>query len=149
MTTVLVSGGFDPLHVGHVRLVNAAADLGDRLWVILNNDNWLMAKKGYVFMPQAERKEVLKAMRAVERVILTDHADDPDDMSVCPVIHRLRLSTADELIFANGGDVTSANTREHDFCLQTGITLMFNIGGDKVQSSSSLVDNIVRTLDGA
>ena len=56
---VAVSGGWDPVHIGHVRLFNEAKKLGDELVVILNNDNWLRKKKGFVFMPQAERKEIL------------------------------------------------------------------------------------------
>lgn len=80
---VAVSGGFDPLHRGHVRLFQEAKKLGDKLIVILNNDNWLKAKKGYAFMPQEERKEVIKAMAMVDEVILTKHPCNPKDMSVC------------------------------------------------------------------
>ena len=68
---VAVSGGFDPIHIGHVRMFERARALGDELVVILNNDNWLRAKKGFAFMPEKERKEVIEALRAVDRVVIT------------------------------------------------------------------------------
>ncbi|MDO8470406.1 MAG: adenylyltransferase/cytidyltransferase family protein, partial [bacterium] len=96
---VAVSGGFDPIHIGHVRLFEAAKKMGDELVVILNNDNWLRKKKGEVFMRQQERKEIVQALRAVDRVIYTSHARDPKDMSVSKDLLRLKPD-----IFANGGD---------------------------------------------
>src|ERR1700722_15179026 len=81
--TVAVSGGFDPLHIGHVRMFEEARTLGDRLVVILNNDAWLRAKKGYVFMQQDERAEIIRALRAVDEVFITLHDENPKDMSVC------------------------------------------------------------------
>ena len=74
---VAVSGGFDPLHIGHVRLFQEARKLGGELLVILNNDNWLLKKKGFVFMPQEERMEILEALSVVDRVVLTNHPPDP------------------------------------------------------------------------
>ncbi len=70
---VAISGGFDPIHIGHIRLINEAKALGDELVVIMNNDHWLRAKKGYIFMPQKERKELLMALSAVDKVIYTSH----------------------------------------------------------------------------
>ena len=70
-TVVAVSGGFDPVHIGHIRLFKSAKKLGDKLCIILNNDNWLMKKKGYVFMPQVERKELLEALVGVDKVLIT------------------------------------------------------------------------------
>ncbi len=141
---VAVSGGFDPVHIGHVRMFNEARALGDELVVILNNDNWLRKKKGYVFMPQEERKEVIEALRAVDRVIFTEHGEDPGDMSVVAELRRLRPD-----VFANGGDRKEHNTPEGDVCEELGIAMAFNVGkGGKVQSSSWLVDK-QRTHDGA
>ena len=68
-----MSGGFDPIHVGHVRMFQEAKKLGDELVVILNNDNWLKKKKGYAFMPEEERKEVIEGLRPVDRVIISGH----------------------------------------------------------------------------
>ena len=80
---VVVSGGFDPVHIGHLRMFEEAKKLGDYLIVILNNDNWLKKKKGYIFMPENERMEILKGFRAIDEVVLTSHKESPTDMSVC------------------------------------------------------------------
>ena len=77
-----VSGGWDPVHIGHVRLFKEAKKLGDQLIVIVNNDNWLMKKKGYIFMPQKERKELIESLKPVDKVVLTSHKPNPKDMSV-------------------------------------------------------------------
>ena len=134
---VATSGGFDPVHIGHVRMFEAAKRLGDKHVVILNNDNWLMAKKGYAFMPQKERKEVLAALRAVDEVVLTRHPETPTDMSVAKELRRLKPD-----IFCNGGDRKGrSDTPESRVCEELGIEMVFNVGrGGKVQSSSWLVD---------
>lgn len=133
---VAVSGGFDPIHVGHVRLFKEAKALGDELVVILNNDNWLMAKKGFVFMPEKERKEVLEALREVDRVVLTGHPEKPSDMSVSAELRKIKPD-----IFANGGDRTKDNIPEVAVCQEIDCKLVFNIGkGGKVQSSSWLIE---------
>src|SRR3990167_1966353 len=79
---VAVSGGMDPIHIGHIRLIQDARKLGDKLVVILNNDNWLKKKKGHIFMHQNERREVLKSIEGVSEVVLTHHPKNPKDMSV-------------------------------------------------------------------
>jgi D-beta-D-heptose 7-phosphate kinase/D-beta-D-heptose 1-phosphate adenosyltransferase len=133
---VAVSGGFDPVHIGHVRMFNEARALGDELVVILNNDNWLALKKGFAFMPQDERKEVIEAFAAVDRVILTSHEPGATDMSVCRELEELRPD-----IFANGGDRKSDNIPEYALCERLGIEMAFNVGqGGKVQSSSWLIE---------
>ena len=134
-TVVAVSGGFDPVHVGHVRLFEAARELGDRLVVILNNDHWLRVKKGFVFMPERERRELIAAFRAVDRVMLTGHGPKPKDMSVCGELGRLKPD-----VFANGGDRTLRNIPEVAVCRRIGCRMVFNVGqGGKVQSSSWLL----------
>lgn len=133
---VAVSGGFDPVHIGHIRMFEAARRLGDELVVILNNDNWLRKKKGYVFMEQEERKEILEALRAVDRVMFTKHGPDAEDMSVCAELRALKPD-----IFANGGDRKQDNVPEVAVCAEIGSEMVFNVGhGGKVQSSSWLVD---------
>jgi D-beta-D-heptose 7-phosphate kinase/D-beta-D-heptose 1-phosphate adenosyltransferase len=135
---VAVSGGFDPVHIGHVRMFNEAKKLGDELVVILNNDNWLRAKKGYTFMPEHERKEIIEAFDAVDRVIVTSHPEDPSDMSVCDELKMLRPH-----IFANGGDRTNKNVPEIPVCEEIECQMVYNIGqGGKVQSSSWLVGKV-------
>ncbi|MBI4142963.1 adenylyltransferase/cytidyltransferase family protein [Candidatus Uhrbacteria bacterium] len=133
--TVSVSGGFDPLHIGHVRMFAEARALGDRLVVILNNDHWLRQKKGNAFMPEQERKEIIEHIRGVDEVILTSHGPNPTDRSVCAEIERIRPN-----IFANGGDRFMDNTPEVAVCDRIGCRMVFNIGhGGKVQSSSWLL----------
>lgn len=132
---VAVSGGYDPLHIGHVRLFKEAKKLGDELVVILNNDNWLKKKKGFIFMPQEERKELIEALSVVDRVVISKHTPDPDDMSV---LNELRSVKPD--IFANGGDRTEKNIPEIDVCNEISCEMVFNVGeGGKVQSSSWLL----------
>lgn len=138
LITVAVSGGFDPIHIGHVRLFQHAKKLGDRLVVILNNDNWLMKKKGHVFMPQKERKEIIEAIRGVDGVFITKHARNPKDMSIC---RELRILHPD--IFGNGGDRMLKNIPEVKVCRKLGIKMKFGLGhGGKVQSSSWLIGKI-------
>lgn len=140
ITIVAISGGFDPLHIGHVRLFQEARKLGDKLIVILNNDNWLRAKKGYVFMPQEERKEIIKALAMVDEVALTNHPPNPKDMSVCAELASLKPH-----IFANGGDRTLKNIPEVAICEKKGCKMVFGVGqGGKVQSSSWLLEKYSR-----
>ena len=96
---VAVSGGFDPLHIGHVRMFQEATKAGDKLIVIVNNDHWLRKKKGKEFMPEEERAEVIKALGCVDEVILTKHSENPQDLSVCESLREIKPD-----IFANGGD---------------------------------------------
>mgnify|MGYP001591223915 CR=1 FL=1 len=132
---VAVSGGMDPLHIGQVRMMQEAKKLGDTLVVILNNDNWLHAKKGYVFMPEQERKEIIEALGCVDSVLLTSHTEDSEDMSVCAELRQLQPQ-----IFANGGDRKLENIPEVAVCDDIGCKMVFNTGeGGKVQSSSWLV----------
>ena len=147
---VAVSGGFDPIHVGHTRLFKEAKSLGDELVVILNNDSWLKKKKGFVLMTQAERKEIIESLKPVDRVILTKHRKNPKDMSVCAELANLRPN-----IFANGGDRTVKDAKsassslnpEQILCKKLGIKMVFNVGrGGKIQSSSWLVKKFPKTI---
>jgi cytidyltransferase-like protein len=143
ITWVAVSGGFDPIHVGHIRMFKQARKLGDRLVVIVNNDNWLHAKKGYAFMPEKERVELIGSLPFVDKVVLTDHAKDDPDMSVARALARLKPD-----VFANGGDRKSmSDIPEARICAELGITMVFNVGkGGKVQSSSWMVKKASRPI---
>jgi D-beta-D-heptose 7-phosphate kinase/D-beta-D-heptose 1-phosphate adenosyltransferase len=135
---IAVSGGFDPVHIGHVRMFNEAKKLGDELVVIINNDNWLRAKKGYAFMPETERKEIILSFESVDRVIISSHPEDPSDMSVCDELKFIKPH-----IFANGGDRTNKNVPEIPVCEEIGCKMIYNVGeGGKVQSSSWLVKKL-------
>lgn len=139
---VAVSGGFDPLHIGHVRMMREARSLGDRLVVILNNDHWLKLKKGFVFMPQDERREIIESYDFVDKVVITDHRANDEDMSVSRMLRKLKPH-----IFANGGDRTSITTPEDSLCVELNITRAYNVGkGGKVQSSSAMVQEAARKL---
>lgn len=126
------------MHIGHVRMFQEARALGDRLVVVLNNDNWLMLKKGFVFMSEAERKEVIEAFRAVDEVVLTKHEAGTTDMSICKALEEIKPD-----IFANGGDRKLENIPEVATCEAIGCEMIFNVGrGGKVQSSSELAKKI-------
>ena len=133
----MVSGGFDPVHIGHVRLFNEAKKLGDELVVVINNDNWLRLKKGYVFMPEHERKEIIEAFHAVDKVLLSSHEENTKDISISKDIRALHPH-----IFAKGGDRHTGNipTPEVLVCEEIGCEIVNDVGfGGKVQSSSDLV----------
>ena len=138
-TIIAVSGGFDPLHGGHLRLFREAKKYGDKLVVIMNNDNWLMKKKGFVFMKQDEREDILRSIRYVDDVIVTNHIKDCEDMSVCKELEKLNPN-----IFANGGDRFEWNIPEVNVCRRNNIRLLFNIGGTKTNSSTELVKKYMR-----
>jgi D-beta-D-heptose 7-phosphate kinase/D-beta-D-heptose 1-phosphate adenosyltransferase len=152
---VAVSGGFDPIHIGHVRMFERARALGDELVVILNNDNWLRSKKQHVFMQEHERKEIIAALRPVDRVIVTHHRKHlagPKDMGVGRELRELKPD-----IFANGGDRNKKNAADPasslywdiKTCKDIGCKMVFNIGdGGKIQSSSWLLEKYVKKVVG-
>ncbi len=134
-TIIAVSGGFDPIHIGNVRMFEHAKALGDELVVIVNNDNWLKKEKGFSFMPEKERKEVIEALRVVDRVVITTHKPNDKNTSVS---RELRLIKPH--IFANGGDRKLDNIPEVAACDALGCAMVFNVGkGGKIQSSSWLL----------
>ena len=125
--TVMVSGGFDPVHAGHIRMILDAAKWGDVI-VIANSDRWLFEKKGFVFMHFEQRAEILNAIKGV---VLVDSVDDSDG-TVCEAIRRLKPT-----YFANGGDRGRSNTPEQDVCEELGVEMLWSIGGDEKRDSSS------------
>jgi D-beta-D-heptose 7-phosphate kinase/D-beta-D-heptose 1-phosphate adenosyltransferase len=140
---VMVSGGFDPIHIGHVRYIQEAKKLGDYLIVVLNNDNWLRKKKGKEFMKEEDRKEIIEAIRGVDKVVISRHEKNPKDMSISKELIRIKPA-----IFASGGDRNkkdAANPSSSLYtdlraCEKVGTQIVFNVGhGGKVRSSSELV----------
>ena len=140
MKVSIVSGGFDPIHVGHIELFEKARELSDELWVILNSDKFLTNKKGKPFMPFDERKKILKSLRVVDLVIPCIDKDQ----TVCKTLKKLKKTLAitdTELFFCNGGDRTSGkNTPEHKLCEEIGIETVYGLG-KKIQSSSWLTND--------
>ncbi len=131
--TIMVSGGFDPPHIGHVRMFKEAAKWGNVI-VALNSDDWLMRKKGYVFMPSEERAEIIREFTSVYGVTPFDDSDN----TACSAIKTFRPHA-----FANGGDRKKDNIPEMDLCDELGIQMLWGIGGkDKPQSSSWLVNKL-------
>ena len=131
--TVMVSGGFDPVHIGHIRMILEAAKYGDVI-VVANSDDWLYRKKGYVFMEFGQRAEILAAIKGVVKV----SGVDDRDATVCEAIARLNPD-----IFANGGDRKRHNTPEQAVCEEMGIEMLWGVGGEnKVDSSSDLVERV-------
>ena len=129
---VAISGGFDPIHAGHVRMILEAAKLGDRLVVIVNNDEFLIKKKRYVFMAIEERMEIISGIKGVDQV--TCAIDE--DQSVCKTLEMIRPD-----IFANGGDrKNETDLLEAHTCRSIGCEMVFGVGGGKIQSSSILVE---------
>lgn len=124
-------------------MIREAAKLGDKLVVILNNDNWLKKKKGYAFMPEQERMEIVENIKDVDEVVITSHEPDSSDRSVC---NELRLIKPD--IFANGGDRTGDNIPEVAVCKEIGCEMVFNVGkGGKMQSSSWLLNEFSKKVE--
>jgi len=137
---IVISGGFDPIHIGHLRMIKDASKLGTKLIVIANCDRFLVDKKGYVFMPIEERLEILESFDGVDRAV--ESIDD--DMTVCKTIEWL-AKDEDIACFANGGDRRNEDDIPESFvCEKYGIEMEFNVGGGKIQSSSSLVGGEVK-----
>lgn len=133
MKIVLCTGGYDPLHSGHIAYFNAARELGDKLYVGLNSDAWLQRKKGAPFMPWAERAAIVAALHVVDRVIEFDDADG----SSCAAIEAVKqMNPNAEIIFANGGDRTKDNIPEMRV---SGVQFEFGVGGEDKKNSSSWI----------
>jgi len=128
MVSVVVSGYFDPVHVGHIEMFERARSLGDKLIVIMNSDAQAVMKKGKPFMKENERKKILESLRFVDEVFVSIDKD----RSVC---ESLRAVNPD--IFANGGDRFTDEVPETKICRELGIKIVGGLG-DKIQSSSNL-----------
>ena len=130
-TIVMVSGGFDPVHIGHVRMFQEAKKLGTKLVVVLNSDAWLVSKKGKVFMKQDERAELVQGFEWIDETYILEG----NRIDIIEAIEKIRPH-----IFANGGDRRDENDiPEAEICKKLGIKMVFNVGGDKVRSSSDLL----------
>jgi cytidyltransferase-like protein len=135
MKIVLVTGGFDPLHSGHIAYFKSARLLGDKLIVGLNSDDWLKRKKGRSFMPINERVSIIENLSMVDGCLLFDD----NDGSAKEAIRNVRqLYPNDQIIFANGGDRTATNIPEMEI-LDENIEFVFGVGGDNKLNSSSWI----------
>ena len=133
MKIVIVTGGFDPIHSGHLAYFKAAKTLGDMLIVGLNSDAWLTRKKGRPFMPMSERYALVNALSMVDEVVIYNDNDN----SSCDAIRKVKESyPGHEIIFANGGDRTKDNIPEMIF---DDVEFVFGVGGEDKKNSSSWI----------
>ena len=153
-SVIILSGGFDPVHKGHLRMFREASWLGHQVIVGLNSDDWLTRKKEKPFMDFKERKEILEGFKYINQVLAFDDSDD----SACSLIKQVRTiyngsgfnyeyldtnptgETEYKLFFANGGDRKEDNVPEVQVCRDLDVMMLWNVGGGKIQSSSWLLD---------
>ena len=132
---ILVSGGFDPIHSGHIKLINDANKYGDVV-VLLNSDKWLRNKKGKEFLPFSERQIIMQNIKGVLDVL---DFDDSDQTCVDGILKAMNIFKNNIIKFANGGDRNNKTTPEKEFCDQYNIETLFGIGGNIKSNSSSLI----------
>jgi cytidyltransferase-like protein len=142
MRVVVISGFFNPLHIGHIDYISAARNLGDFLIVVVNSDKQVEIKGSVPFMDQDERLSIINNIKGVDRAVISID----DDGSVCETLraefNRLQNDPFfDEMIFANGGDRKEGGVPEDILTDELGIRMAYNVGGEKTQSSSSLIEN--------
>ena len=128
-TIVCVSGYFNPIHIGHIELLQKAKDLGTKLFVIINNDKQSFLKKGSSFMPEGERLKIIRSIKCVDAAIISKD----EDRTVCKSLRLIHPH-----IFANGGDQNNDIIPEKTVCEELGIKLVDGLGS-KIQSSSWLI----------
>ena len=132
---ILISGGFDPIHSGHIKLINDASKYGDVI-VLLNSDEWLRNKKGKEFLSFDERKIIMKNIKGVIDVI---EFDDSDKTCIDGIKKAKSLYKNNIIKFANGGDRNNETTPEKEFCDKNDIETLFGIGGNDKSNSSSWI----------
>ena len=132
---VAISGGFDPIHIGHIRYIHEAKKLGDCLIAILNTDEWLLNKKGFYCMPLEERFEILIALKDVDGIVIQIDTDNT-------VANTLRMIKPH--IFAEGGDRHENNMPqlELDACKEINCEIVYGVGGDKISSSRDFIRKV-------
>lgn len=135
---VIVSGYFNPLHIGHLDYLREAKKLGNRLLVIINNDEQVKEKGSVPFMNQNDRMKIIMALQFVDTAMMSVDKDKTvyQTLKLVPLYHK-----ADRMIFANGGDRKEGDVPEKAICDELGIEMAYGVGGEKKESSSSLIKN--------
>lgn len=138
MKVVIVSGFFNPLHGGHLDMIEAAARMGDRLVVIVNNDVQQVIKKDKIILPEKNRARLMRALRDVDEVMIAVDQDPTVIKSLGAVAEKYQN---DELVFANGGDRDSEKAiPETEVCREHGIKMVFGVGGMEKADSSTRIN---------
>lgn len=143
---ILISGGFDPVHKGHIEAINRGKALADEVWIGLNSDHWLKNKKGKFFMDGEERKFIMENLKSVDYVYVMNPRIPDDTTAIDFIEHSVnrykRLHgelNQNDIAFGNGGDRVESNSPETETCKSLGIDLVWGLG-DKIQSSSWLLE---------
>ena len=138
---IILSGGFDPVHKGHVRMFQAAKEMEATVVVGVNSDEWLCRKKGKPFMDIEERTEILQGFKYIDYVFRFDDSDE----TACDLIRKVSQMYIDDkdvkVFFGNGGDRTTDTTPEMDYCKERDVEMLWGVGGGKIQSSSDLISS--------
>ena len=152
---IVLSGGFDPVHKGHLRMFREASNMGHQVIVGLNSDEWLTRKKGKPFMKFEERKEILEGFKYINQVLPFDDADDTASDLIRRVhslydgeehehnysdLGHMGMTDYYKIYFANGGDRGKGNVPEIPVCKELDVTMLWGVGGGKIQSSSWLIN---------
>ena len=142
----LVSGGFDPVHAGHLKMFQDAKKMANNVVLLLNNDEWLKKKKGKPFMNQNQRKEILEEFKSISKVIIQESSDPSSSQAIEKFVSK---NPNKNICYCNGGDRSNVrNIREEDICLKLGVDLQFGVGGEKkIESSSNLTKNYLGEIE--
>tara|TARA_B100000287_G_scaffold247156_1_gene232324 strand:- start:4161 stop:4601 length:441 start_codon:yes stop_codon:yes gene_type:complete len=139
----IISGYFNPIHTGHLDYIEEAKNKCDQLYVIVNNDTQVELKGSTKFLPEESRVRITGALKAVDRVMLSVDSDSTVVESIKKIYEANQYDPfVYGFIFMNGGDRKEGNTPESDFCENNGISLLYNVGGGKTESSSTLLGNV-------
>ncbi len=142
----LVSGGFDPVHIGHLKMFQDAKRISEKVVLLLNNDEWLKKKKGKPFMDQNQRKEILSEFKSISEVIIQTSSEPSSSSAIEEFVKENQNKS---ICYCNGGDRSNIkNIREYEICKKLNVDLKFGIGGDnKIESSSDLTRNYLGEIE--
>tara|TARA_B100000941_G_scaffold256177_1_gene205334 strand:+ start:74 stop:859 length:786 start_codon:yes stop_codon:yes gene_type:complete len=143
----LLSGGFDPVHIGHLAMIKDAAQIADKVVILLNSDEWLTRKKGKPFMNEKQRAQILEEFESISQVII--QKNDHDDSSNQAIRDFYGTKSEKSICYCNGGDRSKENKiREAKTCKDLNIDLIFGVGGiHKIESSSNLIKNHLAEIE--